>query len=204
MAGRVIVYVDGFNLYYGMRDSKWKRYYWLDIRALATRLLLPGQSLVGVKYFTARVASPPSKVKRQGAYLEALDARAACEILYGRYQSSPEECRHCKKSYPRPREKMTDVRIATELLADAFEDRYDVAILVTADADLVPAIGRVRQLFPGKRLVAAFPPSRSSNDIRTVANAVTHIGRRMLAGCQLPDSVTKAGGVVLRRPGRWR
>jgi hypothetical protein len=29
---KVIVYVDGFNFYYGLKgDPKWKRYYWLDI-----------------------------------------------------------------------------------------------------------------------------------------------------------------------------
>ena len=27
---RVIVYVDGFNFYYGLRKS-WKKYYWLDM-----------------------------------------------------------------------------------------------------------------------------------------------------------------------------
>jgi len=28
---KVIVYVDGFNFYYGLKgDPKWKRYYWLD------------------------------------------------------------------------------------------------------------------------------------------------------------------------------
>ena len=29
---RVIVYVDGFNFYYGLKkDRRWKRYYWLDV-----------------------------------------------------------------------------------------------------------------------------------------------------------------------------
>lgn len=29
---RVIVYIDGFNFYYGLKkDARWKKYYWLDI-----------------------------------------------------------------------------------------------------------------------------------------------------------------------------
>ena len=28
---RVSVYVDGFNLYYGLRSRGWRRYYWLDL-----------------------------------------------------------------------------------------------------------------------------------------------------------------------------
>lgn len=27
---KVIVYVDGFNFYYGLKSKKWKPYYWLD------------------------------------------------------------------------------------------------------------------------------------------------------------------------------
>jgi hypothetical protein len=31
---RVITYVDGFNLYFGMRSRGWRRYYWLDVKRL--------------------------------------------------------------------------------------------------------------------------------------------------------------------------
>ncbi|MCY4604394.1 MAG: hypothetical protein OXE49_09200, partial [Gemmatimonadetes bacterium] len=47
---RVIVYVDGFNLYYGLKSKDWQRYYWLDVRRLGENLLLPGQVLVAVRY----------------------------------------------------------------------------------------------------------------------------------------------------------
>ncbi len=40
---RVTAYVDGFNLYFGLKDSSFKRYYWLDVSALAQSLLKPGQ-----------------------------------------------------------------------------------------------------------------------------------------------------------------
>jgi hypothetical protein len=38
---RVTAYVDGFNLYFGLKDSSFKRYYWLDVSALAQSLLKP-------------------------------------------------------------------------------------------------------------------------------------------------------------------
>ena len=28
---RVAVYIDGFNLYYGLKSKGWSRYYWLDL-----------------------------------------------------------------------------------------------------------------------------------------------------------------------------
>lgn len=63
---RVIVYVDGFNLYYGLKTQGWRRYYWLDVRLLAQNLLRSGQVLAMVRYFTARISptSSTGKLKR--------------------------------------------------------------------------------------------------------------------------------------------
>ncbi|MGH8209828.1 MAG: NYN domain-containing protein [Steroidobacteraceae bacterium] len=51
---RTIVYVDGFNFYYGaVRGTPWK---WLDPVALFRRVLGPQNDIIQVKYFTARVS----------------------------------------------------------------------------------------------------------------------------------------------------
>ena len=44
----------------------------------------------------------------------------------------------------RQREKGIDVKIATDLLVGAMDNRYDTAILVSSDSDLIPAIDCVR------------------------------------------------------------
>ena len=36
---RVRMYVDGFNLFYGLRARGWRRYYWLDLHRLAAPAL---------------------------------------------------------------------------------------------------------------------------------------------------------------------
>ena len=38
---RVIAYVDGFNLYFGLKAKGWKKHYWLDLNGLATSLIVP-------------------------------------------------------------------------------------------------------------------------------------------------------------------
>ena len=43
---RVIAYVDGYNLYHGLKAKNWQRFYWLNIPALAGHLLKPHQALV--------------------------------------------------------------------------------------------------------------------------------------------------------------
>ena len=79
---RTMAYVDGFNLYYGLKSKGWKRYYWLDVWRLAENLMRHGQ-LIGVKYFTACVRANPPKEARQQAYLGALRAhRPEVEIIY--------------------------------------------------------------------------------------------------------------------------
>lgn len=47
---RVAVYVDGFNLYFGLRERYGRKYLWLDLQVLAASLLRPGQSLERVRY----------------------------------------------------------------------------------------------------------------------------------------------------------
>ena len=41
---RVIAYIDGFNLYFGLKSQGWQRYFWLNVQSLATNLLKPGHA----------------------------------------------------------------------------------------------------------------------------------------------------------------
>ena len=42
------------------------------------------------------------------------------------------------------REKGIDVKIATDLIVGAIDNKYDIAVVISSDADLVPAIDWVR------------------------------------------------------------
>lgn len=138
---RVITYVDGFNLYYGLRSKSWRRYYWLNLRELSLRLLKPDQHLVCVKYFTARISYPPDKVDRQNSYIEALETLPDLYIFYGKYQVNPQICPSCGATSYIPGEKMTDVNIAVEMLTDVYQNLFDTAILISADSDLTTSPG---------------------------------------------------------------
>jgi uncharacterized LabA/DUF88 family protein len=200
---RAIVYIDGFNLYFGLRDSGLRRYLWLNVVALAESLLRGGQELVAVRYFTSRVSGPSAKQQRQKAYLDVLATLSEqLSIHYGKYQESPRTCRFCQREDRVPGEKMTDVNIAVEMLTDAFQERFDTAILVSGDSDLHGPVQRIRSLFPAKRVVMAFPPGRRSLELQQVAAAHFQIGRAKFAASQFPDEV-KCNGFVLRKPPSW-
>jgi uncharacterized LabA/DUF88 family protein len=201
---RIIAYIDGFNLYFGLKSSGWQRYYWLNLQKLAQNLLKPHQQLILTKYFTAHISKPPDKQKRQSTYIEALESLSNFQIFYGKYQLNPRECNRCGFEDLVPNEKMTDVNIAVELLADAFQNQYDTALLISADSDLTPPIKRVKRLFPKKRITIAFPPNRSSKELKKVASAYFTIGREIIAKSMFPPEVKKQDGFVLKCPGSWK
>jgi uncharacterized LabA/DUF88 family protein len=204
---RVIAYVDGFNLYYGLREQGWRRFYWLNIRRLIEGLLKPNQRLISTKYFTSLVSSTPSdpdKNRRQVAYLDALRTIPDFRIIYGHYLHNTQKCRNCGATWVVSDEKMTDVNIATEMMVDAFQDSLDTAIVVSADSDLSGPIEAVRRLFPAKRVVVFFPPGRSSKRLIQVAHGFVKIPRNKLAQSQFPEQVKAPAGVVIHRPPTWR
>ena len=203
---RVIAYIDGFNLFHGLRDAGWRRYYWLDVHALGTALLKPGQSLERVHYFTSRISpapNDPQKHQRQADYIEALGTLTGCSLHFGHYLAKPQNCRKCGATWVRQEEKMTDVNIAVELLTDAMKDRFDTALLLTADSDLVGPIDRTRELFPAKRIIAVFPPHRTSEQLKRHAHGWFRLGEANLRQSQFPPTVVKPDGFTLTRPALW-
>lgn len=203
MNQRVIAYIDGFNLYFGLRAAGWKRFYWLNLQTLVRNLLKPDQELVFTKYFTSRVSYPPDKERRQSTFLEALETLNEFRIHYGHYQTNPQRCRKCGNKVMIPSEKMTDVNIAVEILSDAYQDLFDVALLVSADSDLTAPVLAIKNLFPDKRIVVAFPPQRHSAQLQRLAHGSLQIGRATVAKSLFPNKVPKADGFILQKPAEW-
>lgn len=200
---RVAVYIDGFNLYYGMHDRFGRRFLWLDLGALGQSFLAGGQVLVKVMYFTARVRNDPLAQANQGTYLSALRATGTCAVIEGRFQSKRRTCKRCLSSFTSYEEKETDVSLAAALVEDAANGVYDKAVIVTGDSDLAPAVRAVRRLRPSARIVAAFPPNRQSEDLKSQVHGCFSVGRDKLAAAQMPDPVVDERGTTYVRPPHW-
>ncbi len=200
---RVVVYIDGFNLYFGLRRKNWKKYYWLDVQKLSKSLLKTEDTLIEAKYFTSRISAPPDQVKRQSTYLDALESLSSVIIFYGRYQNNKVLCSNCNNITYIPNEKKTDVNIAVELLSDAFTDNYDKAIIISADSDLVPPIQKINILFPKKRIIVAIPPGNKSKELNNSAICFT-IGETIIRQSQFPEEVISKSGFILKRPELWK
>ena len=201
---RVMVYVDGFNLYYGLKSKGWRRFYWLDLVSLSERLLRHGQTLAGVRYFTARLASGADKKARQAAFLGALETLPSLTIHYGHFLRKMRTCPSCGARWPVYEEKMTDVNVAVQLLGDAQDNEFDTAFIVSGDSDLAGPVEAVLSRYPDKRVILAFPPGRRSDKLRRTASGAFVIGRKTLKDSQLPDTVGRKGRSPVTRPTDWR
>jgi uncharacterized LabA/DUF88 family protein len=202
----VIAYVDGFNLYHGLRDKYHHRYLWLDLERLVQRLR-PKDQVVTVRYFTALVRDEPAALSRQRTYHDALRSHSGgtVEIILGRYQSKTQTCRQCGSIWRSYEEKETDVNIAVSLVADAAASASEIALIVSADSDLCPAIRTARSLNPSRAIIAAFPPRRSSFEILSLVPGAFTVAAVDLRNSLMPDPVRdSASGQLHTRPGKWR
>jgi len=199
---RVVAYIDGFNLYFGMR-SAFTGVKWLNVELLVQNLLKPHQELIAVKYFTSLVRNNPPKEKRQRDYLSALESTNV-QIIFGHYKSKPKSCSRCGHSWDDNEEKMTDVNIAVHMLTDALDDKYDTAMLISGDSDLVPPINTVHDRFPQKRVLVVFPPNRHNVSMKNVAKGHFIIGKQKLKQSQFSHSLVLANGYVMEIPTEWK
>jgi len=89
------------------------------------------------------------------------------------------------------------------MITDAMQNKYDAALLVSGDSDLVPPIKTIHQFFAQKRVIVAFPPDRSNNSVKNIAKGSFIIGRQKLMQNQFPPTVTLASGHQITKPVDW-
>ena len=174
---------------------------------MATLLLRPGQTLEGVHYFTSRIRANGrngADMQRQTSYLEALETRSKLRSHFGHYLEKPKQCHQCGAQWMDYEEKMTDVNIAIQLLTDAYDDRFDTALLISADSDLTTPVSVVRARFPGKNIIVALPPNRRSHQLTQAASGSFIINETAYRRSLLPVQVQREDGFVLQRPAHWR
>ena len=153
MARRSIVYIDGFNLYYGaLRGTPYK---WLNLQRYFA-LLRADDDLQRIHYFTALISGPTQA--NQLIYLKALDTQPLVNTILGKFKAKQQRCGvpHCTfggdRWFRTMEEKRTDVHIAVRMLDDAYQNQADRFILVSGDSDLVPAVTTIKEQFPDKEI----------------------------------------------------
>ena len=150
-AKKVSFIVDGFNLYYSLREMEGltkKPCRWLDLRRLCASFLQPIGSRLGcraelgkVHYFSAwvthRTVRDRGVVDRHRTYVSALESTDV-SVTMSQFKYKDIRCLHCWSDFKRPEEKETDVAMAMKLLEVFAVSEAPIAVLMTGDSDLVP------------------------------------------------------------------
>lgn len=206
---QTIVYVDGFNLYYGcLKNTSYK---WLNVVQLC-RLLLPQNNIVKVKYFTAKInsrANDPHQRTRQETYLQALQTLPEIEIIYGHFLTTyPKMPIHPittpvqKVQVVKTEEKGSDVNLATHLLMDGFQNQFEVAALITNDSDLLLPIQVVRQTLQ-KPVGILNPHQHPSHQLQNNCDFVRKIRGGVLNASQFSTPIIISTNGEIHKPVGW-
>ncbi|HXI14535.1 MAG TPA: NYN domain-containing protein [Thermoanaerobaculia bacterium] len=209
---RTNVYIDGFNLYFGsLKDTPHK---WLNLWKFCVRML-PNNEIQTVKYFSAMVSergTDPGQVVRQDVYIRALRTLPNVEIIMGSFLTtermrplaSPPATGSRFVKILNTEEKGSDANLAAHLVADGYENKYDVAVLVTNDSDQVGPITLVRTRLR-KEVGFVNPHPTASSALRRATSFVKHVRNHpgLLADCQLSAEVVDARGRLIRKPSEW-
>jgi len=198
---RVIVYVDGFNFYYGLKAKGWKKFYWLDVVKFFERMLDDNQELVEVNYFSARPHNIEA-ARRQDLFFSVNNMNRKFHLILGKYLKKNIPCPICGGTIHSYEEKETDVRVATQIINDVYQDRCDISIIVSADSDMVPAIEVIQDIAPDHKIFAFFPPTKHSVTLYNSCHAVKKLGgyKARFNQSMLPEEVELPSGYVAKRP----
>ena len=212
---KTLVYIDGYNLDYGLLkgspDCKW-----LNLRTLVAAMFKEKHEISSIKFFTARVRTYPHDIaaeERQKIYLQALAAFGGVEIIEGFYSKKKAwlphvngKCRICEESHAgmahvvKLEEKRSDVNLAVTALVDAMRSDADSFVLVTGDSDQAGTVYALRHEF-GKSALVFNPHVAVSEHLKRVATYYAHIPRDLPAKCQLPEIIPiGTHGRTIHRP----
>lgn len=204
---RVLVLIDGYNMYHGISDVCFRaaqnanHLKWVDLRRLMLGFTSkPHHILVDVIYFTAYAYWQPDALARHNVYVRAL-VNSGVKVVLGRFKKKSKKCKQCSTRTFSYEEKETDVNIAVEMIDAAHKNLFDDLYIVSGDTDLVSTIQRIKTDFPEKRIKVFAPPLRGNYEMRRVGHRFREIEPRHLADALFPARIeTKSGSDIIRPP----
>lgn len=232
MAKRVNVYIDGFNLYHVLLKNikEWTKPWesdlkWCNLRSLVESYLQSDEELGKIYFFTADSWIPETR-NRWIIYQKALN-NEGIDIIKWKYSNISRTFVDkmkvillkmwfdiwddgIEKYYPKRlmyktyEEKRTDVNIAVKILEDAFLWKYDNAIIMSWDSDIVPAIESVKKNFTDKKFTALWLVWTKWQLIKNLCDNHEIIGYNKMKSHRFDTEITLKTGEKISMPNEWR
>lgn len=139
---RVIIFLDGSNFYHRLKDSefKFKQLLDFDYKRFA-EWLAHGRIIIDCIYYVGLVRKEVGNTKSEELVRSQQKLFANLQKL-----SWIVKIGYMMKQDKDYKEKGVDVKLAVDILDMAYQDRYDTAIIISSDTDLIPAIIRAKEL----------------------------------------------------------
>ena len=158
-----MVFIDGSNLYHSLKNSFGTAS--IDIEKFCNKLV-EKNNLIRIFYYTAPLnqIDNPKAYSEQQKFLSKLSQIKRITIFLGRLEKRPDNHKV---------EKGVDVKLAVDLLINSFENKFDVAYIVSNDSDFVSAITEVQNM--GKKVFNVTFPNTKSFHLNNVCDRTIQI-----------------------------
>ncbi len=199
---RASLYVDGFNLYYSLRELNAPHLKWLGLWQLGEIICQDRQhDLVSVTYCTAFQTDDPEKTARHRKYIDALK-HFGVETILGHYVKAPiDPCRNCGIGGEKANEKQSDINLALSVFSDAMNNKFDFAYILSADSDQAATARFLRDHFPSKGVITVSPPNKAISDkIASYANGKRKLNALDISKARMPSVIIRDPAEPIRCP----
>src|SRR3989338_260333 len=173
---RVAIFIDGSNFYHSVRDLFEVHDNEVDFGILVD--FIKGERLlIGTYYYNA----PLDRSYNEQVYWKQQKFFSRLRRIPGFHVILCNMRKIIKPGgEPEFSVKGDDIHLATDMISMAYENLYDVAVLVSGDGDFVPAILKVQKL--GKYVENAYFSISRSNFLKSVCNKSVFLND-VIEGC---------------------
>jgi len=165
---RVAIFIDGSNFYHSTKKLKIEGK--INFKKLISESL-GDRELMNIYYYNASLdLGANSKIYwEQQKFFNMLRKIPKFKVILCKLRKVR---RNGKIGYEM---KGDDTHLVSDLVGEAYERNYDVAIIVSGDEDFISPIERVRKL--GKKIENAYFSSSSSYNLRMKCDKSTHLNK---------------------------
>ena len=167
---RVAIFIDGSNLYHNLRRFNIKTKFEEIIKKVETK-----RKVVDIFYYTAFLdkSIDEKRYNEHKRFLDKIKQIPNFHIVLCNLRKVVLE-----NGFVDFVIKGDDVYLATDLIQGAYENLYDVAIIISGDGDFVPAIKLVQK--NNKKVINAFFPKSSSYLLRNCCNGSINLKKTLM------------------------
>lgn len=141
MVEKISIYIDGANFVYGLKSLNLKYSdYHFDFENFFKKVIGKNE-LIDIFYYNASLKQTinPRRFKEQQKLLARLKKIAKCKVILCKRQK-----RFNKDNEEYYTIKGDDINLALDMLNDAWENKYDKAILFSGDGDFAPLLKHIK------------------------------------------------------------